>query len=113
MRKFRHRDKFTKNLSRQLAEASSNLNFKPNHFLKMENRGIKNLDNNIPIAWKHNYKTGKTTVYIGSKRKLSKDDEDAIAGYVMAQCYPDLFQKWIRQKFGQDFNDTTDFIFKI
>jgi len=65
----------------------------------MEDQGAKIL-NNIPIAWKHNYITGKTKIYINSK-KLTKDDEDAIAGYVMAQCYPDLFEHWFQQKFEQ------------
>jgi len=63
-------------------------------------QGVQTLDD-IPIAWEHNYNRGKTTIFIDYPKKLSKFEEDAISGYVMAQCYPELFENWLQQFFGQ------------
>jgi len=58
-------------------------------------------EGDIPISWKHNYNTGKTTIYIHSRKKLSEFEENAIKGYVMARCYPEMFENWLQEFFGQ------------
>jgi len=40
--------------------------------------------------------------YVGSKRKLTKLEEDMIAGYVMAQCYPEYFEFWLNNIFENE-----------
>jgi len=59
----------------------------------------ENLDTGTPISWEHNYNTGKTTIYIHSREKLSEFEENAIKGYVIAQCYPEMFEKWLQKNF--------------
>jgi len=58
-------------------------------------------EGDIPVSWEHNYNTGKTTIYVHSRKKLSEFEENAIKGYVMARCYPDMFENWLQQFFGQ------------
>jgi hypothetical protein len=58
-------------------------------------------EGDVPVSWEHNYNTGKTTIYIHSRKKLSEFEENAIKGYVMARCYPEMFENWLQQFFGQ------------
>jgi hypothetical protein len=66
----------------------------------------------VPIFWKDNSNTGKTTITVNSKKKLSKLQENAIKGYVLAQCYPDSFEQWAKQTFGPNYRENIEDFFK-